>query len=269
VFAALAWWATAPPAAEVLPAQDFNAANLARLAGLNQNPVTFAVFGDSRNHNGVFPALLKAVAQDKEMDFAVHLGDLVRDGKLWEYKLFFQELQALGPLPLITVVGNHELKGDGRRLFGKIFGPTNFSCRLGEHAFVVLNNTAREGLTEAEWDWLAGTLKTFRHARRRLLFLHVPLFDPRPDRAKPHAMAPGPARRLLGLLKEHDVSHVFAGHIHGYFTGDWEGLPYTISGGAGVSLAGSDPRHYFHHYLKVRLDGEAMRVEVKPLNPRQ
>ncbi len=262
---ALAWLAAGPQAAEVLPARNFNAHNLARVQALEKNPLTFAVFGDSRNHSGVFPALLKEVGGDSEMDFAIHLGDLVRDGKLEEYTPFFQEIQLLGPLPLLTVVGNHELNGDGPRLFREIFGPVNFSFRVGENAFLVFNNNAREGNGEAEEAWLRQELARFRDARRRLVFLHVPLFDPRPDRRKPHAMPEAPARRLLSLFQEYQVSHVFAGHIHGFYAGEWDRIPYTISGGAGVKLAGSDPRHYFHHYLKVRLTSEGMQVEVKPV----
>lgn len=254
-------------AAAGLPARQFNADNLARVEQLSANPLTFAVFGDSRDHSGVFPLLLKGVSQDKEVAFAIHLGDLVRNGRLEEYAAFFEEIKELGPLPLLTVVGNHELNGDGFRLFREIFGPVNFSFRVGETAFLVLNNAAKEGLGEAEWIWLREELAKARSASRRLVFLHVPLFDPRRDRAKPHAMPEIPARRLLSLFKEYQVSHVFAGHIHGYYAGEWEGIPYTISGGAGVPLAGSDPRHYFFHYVKVRLAAGDMRLEVKPITP--
>lgn len=265
VLSALAWLTTGPPAAEVLPARNFNGDNLVRVQTLQKKPLSFAVFGDSRNHTGAFPALLKEVSRDQEMDFAVHLGDLVRDGKLEEYTAFFREIQLLGPLPLLTVVGNHELNGDSPRLFREIFGPVNFSFRLGDTAFLVLNNNAREGNGITEWEWLRGELAKFRDAKRRLVFLHVPLFDPRTDRRKPHAMPEAPARRLLSLFQEHKVDHVFAGHIHGFYAGEWGGVPYTISGGAGVPLAGSAPRHYFYHYLKVRLTADGMRVEVKPV----
>ncbi len=265
VVAALAWLSAASPPAAELPARHFNTDNLARLATLKKNPVTFAVFGDSRDHSGAFPVLLKAVRREAEMDFAIHLGDLVSTGKLAEYAAFFQEIQTLADLPVLAVVGNHELGGDGPHLFREIFGPTYYSFRLADTAFIMLNNAAKEGITESEWNWLREELEKARSAARRLVFLHVPLYDPRPDREKPHAMPAPAARRLLALFKEHQVNHVFAGHIHGYFTGDWDGLPYTISGGAGTRLHGRDPQHYFHHYLKVRLDLDRLTVEVKPL----
>ena len=49
----------------------------------------------------------------------------------------------------------------------------------------------------------------------------------------------------MALFKKYKVTHIFAGHIHGYYTGTWDGMPYTITGGAGAQLYGSDPEHVF------------------------
>ncbi|MCL6621255.1 MAG: metallophosphoesterase [Syntrophobacterales bacterium] len=251
--------------AEELPARDFNLLNLQRLAGVTHNPLTFVVLGDSRDHGGLFPLLLQEVAREEGVSLVIHLGDLVNRSRLWEYRQFFRDLKALSGLPLLTVPGNHELKGEAS-LFGEIFGPADLSFSLGDYAFVLINNAKPAGLSPARRQWLAAELSRHRDARLRLVFLHVPLFDPRPGRSKPHALPAGAARELLTVLKEGRADHVFAGHIHGYFTGEWEGLPYTISGGAGTALHGRNPRHYFHHYLKVTARGGRLEVSVKPVD---
>ena len=62
------------------------------------------------------------------------------------------------------------------------------------------------------------------------------------------------------------MTHFFASHIHGYFSGAWEGVPYTITGGAGARLHGKDPEHFFHHYIKVHVSGSRLEMEVKRIN---
>jgi len=59
------------------------------------------------------------------------------------------------------------------------------------------------------------------------------------------------------------IDHVFTGHIHSYYAGDWDGVPYTISGGGGGHLAGKNPEHSFYHFLRVRVADDGA-VEVVP-----
>jgi hypothetical protein len=62
----------------------------------------------------------------------------------------------------------------------------------------------------------------------------------------------------MDLFRGYHVTHLFASHIHGYFSGIREGVPYTITGGAGARLDGKGPEHFFHHYVRVRVaDGKA------------
>ncbi len=261
----LAWSLASRVLAGDLPARDFNPLNLKKLTGLRHNPLTFAVLGDSRDHGGLFPLLLQDVAQDREIALVIHLGDLVNRSRLGEYRRFFADLKALQGLPLVAVPGNHELKGEAH-LFHRIFGAADLSFRLGDYAFILFNNAAGEGFTPARRQWLAAELARHHDARLRLVFVHLPLFDPRPGRNKPHALPAAAAQEMLAVLKKGRADHLFAGHIHGYFSGEWEGLPYTISGGAGTALHGRDPRHFFHHYLKVTARGSRLEVSVKPVD---
>ena len=94
------------------------------------------------------------------------------------------------------------------------------------------------------------------------MFLHVPLFDPRGGENH-HCLPEATGRRLAALFRQYRVTHIFAGHIHSYFSGNWDGVPYTITGGAGAPLYGTDPKHFFYHYLKVTLQGGEVQVEVQ------
>lgn len=95
----------------------------------------------------------------------------------------------------------------------------------------------------------------------RLVFLHIPLYDPRAS--KHYCLPQEESLFLLNLFKSYKISHIFAGHIHGYFQGKWGNIPYTISGGAGAKLYGNDPKHFFYHYLKISIKNGMLKIEVK------
>jgi 3',5'-cyclic AMP phosphodiesterase CpdA len=248
-----------------LPARDWNSQNLARLQAPKDDTLTFAVLGDNRNNPAVFDAILKQMARDPGLEFAIHLGDMVPTGELKNYQDFFHSLKNYLKLPLLAVIGNHELSQDpDGRLYRKIFGPRDFAFQLGGSYFIMLDNAGEAGLGKNQLHWLEAELKKSQTCRIRLVFLHVPLFDPRIG-DQPHALPPEIGNRLAALFREYQVTRIFAGHIHGYFDGQWDGVPYTISAGAGAPLYGTDPAHFFFHYLVVTVKGAKLQVQVRPL----
>ncbi len=254
----------AEPAA--LPAQDWNLQNLKRIQSLKlSDPVTFAVLGDNRDNFPVLEQVLRKIAADPGVKFAIHLGDLVQQGDLGRYRHFLQAVRQNLSLPLLAVIGNHELKEDPEgKLYTGIFGSRNFSFSLGEHYFIIFDDTAKAGPDAAQIRWLETELQKGQRYQTRLVFLHVPLFDPRGGEHH-HCLPPESAARLLALFKEYRVTCVFAGHIHSYFEGRWDGVPYAIAAGAGAKLYGTDPRHYFYHYLRVTLKGDQVQIQVRRL----
>ena len=143
--------------------------------------------------------------------------------------------------PLLAVIGNHELYGEGGlELYHEIFGPDDYAFQINHNYFIVVNDAAKEGLSPEQLRWLEAELQKSQAAKTRLVFLHIPLFDPRGGENH-HCLRPEQAAKLLALFKKYKVTHVFAGHIHDYYTGTWDGVPYTITGGAGAPLYGTDP----------------------------
>jgi 3',5'-cyclic AMP phosphodiesterase CpdA len=248
-----------------LPAKDWNRRQVERLQAPAGGTLTFAVLGDNRSNPEVFGRVLRQLDRDPGLAFAIDVGDLVERGTLEQFVEFFKQIQPYGRMPFLTAVGNHDLgKDQDLTLYREIFGPDYYAFQLKDHYFIVVNDVELDGVGEVQWRWLEKELKRSQSCKTRLVFLHTPLFDPRGG-DKHHCLPEAAGRRLAALFRQYRVSHIFAGHIHSYFSGDWDGVPYTITGGAGAPLYGTDPDHYFHHYLKVTLQGGEVHVEVQRL----
>lgn len=248
-----------------LPARHWNPSQLAKIKVAQPDTLTFAVLGDSRNSREVFERLLEQINHDRDIAFAIHLGDLVQDGQLPQYRFFIEQVRKNLKKPLLTVIGNHEVKNKGRQLYHDIFGPYYYSFQVKNNYFIVVDDASKTSLNEAQLGWLAEELKKAQAFPRRFVFLHIPLFDPR-EGEEYRGVPEESRRRLKELLQQYQVTHIFAAHIHGYYAGKWAGVPYTITGGAGAKITGTDPQHYFFHYLKVSIKGDKVRVEVQRLS---
>jgi Calcineurin-like phosphoesterase len=161
-----------------------------------------------------------------------------------------KEVQADLAIPLVTAIGNHDLYHGSSDNYRKIFGETSYSFQFGDSTFIVLDAAKEAGLDKAERHWLQEELKKAQTSTNRFVFMHVPPFDPRGEEFD-KCLQDG--KEVIALLREYHVTHLFASHLHGYFSGVREGVPYTITGGAGSSLQGEDPVHYFHHFVTVRV----------------
>ncbi len=227
---------------------------------------SFAVFGDHKGHDACFEPLLRDVDRDKQITFAIELGDLLRQGRRWFYRRFLSQVENNLSLPFLAVIGNHDLYRGSSAHYREIFGPTYYSFQIGQATFIILDTSARFRFDPAERQWLEAELQKSQSSKIRFVFMHVPPFDPRGRPEFVKCLSEKDGKDLLDLFRRYHVTHFFASHIHGYFSGLREGVPYTITGGAGAGLHGKDPEHFFHHYIKVHVSGDEVRMEVKRLD---
>jgi len=251
------------------PAKEWLIKNLKKIKVKNPTHYSFAVFGDNKNSHLIFPRLLKKVSRDHEILFAMALGDLVFDGEMEKYRYFFSQVRKNLSIPLLTALGNHELRERGRGLYYELLGPFYYSFHIGDNYFIVIDDANKKGLDLWQWEWLEKELQQAAKYTHRFVFMHVPLFDPRTSK-KPfssyhHCLPAKAGQALLELFKKYKVTHIFASHIHAYYKGEWEGIPFTITGGAGGELVGKDPDHDFFHYLKVTISGDDVNIKVVPI----
>ena len=244
--------------------QDRNQREISRIK-VDPADFSFAVFGDHKGHEFVFESLLRDVDRDKQIAFAIELGDLLRQGRRWFYRRFLNQVEKTLSIPFLAVIGNHDLYR-GSANYQEIFGPTYYSFQIGQTYFIILDTSARFRFDAAQRQWLEAELQRSQASKIRFVFSHVPLFDPRGRPEFVKCLSEKDGKDLLDLFKRYPVTHFFASHIHGYFSGAWEGVPYTITGGAGAGLHGKDPEHFFHHYVKVHVSGAKVEMEVKRID---
>lgn len=213
----------------------------------------FFVFGDTREGDEIFRNIIEHTNKRRPL-FVFNGGDLVSNGKEEEYAHLLALIKEL-QVPMYVAPGNHDIRSNGRAIYGAIFGPAYYSFTYGNTHFVVLDSSTG-GLDEAQYRWLEEDLKNHQ-LETILVFTHVPPFDPRPGES--HAFnSPGERDVFLNLMKRYGVDRVFASHIHGYFREEREGVPYIITGGGGAYLVSSG----FYHYVDVEVDGGEIREKV-------
>lgn len=210
-------------------------------------------FGDHRPGGGTKPPkpFLKMVEllKNESSVFIIDGGDLVYSGKMNEWA----ELMKVWDFnrPVFLASGNHEYQGEGKAIYHKLFGPTDYSFALGKFYYIFLDNTEKSyRLSSAQWSWLEGELKRAEEMNLRpVVVMHAPPFDPRPG--EHHAMRDTDGERLMTLMKEYNAFGIFS-HIHLFWFGQREGVEVLITGGGGAPLYVPEEQGGYYHY--VRLD---------------
>ncbi|MBU2499073.1 MAG: metallophosphoesterase [Proteobacteria bacterium] len=245
-----------------LPALAWNTSNLKQIHIVDPKDFSFAVFAENRNSDVAFENLLKLIDHDQDIAFAVSLGDMVQKGEKGRYRFFLRQARENLGIPLLTAVGYHELRGKGRDLYHDIFGPLYYSFRIGENYFIVLNDTHKQGLDPSQKEWLEQELGNANGYETRIVFMHAPLHDPRGAKGGP-SIPEEASERLIRLFLKYRVTHIFASLGHGYVEGHWQGIPYTMTGGAGAGWSGDDSVGASFHFLKVSMKAGKISVEVE------
>ncbi|MFH1161809.1 MAG: metallophosphoesterase [Candidatus Jorgensenbacteria bacterium] len=218
---------------------------------------SFAVMGDNKNSFKIFSKILKDI-DNNHYTFAIDVGDLVYDGEKAKYRIFYNMIKN-EQTPFLVAVGNHDIREGGAENYFDIFGKFYYSFDYGNSLFVVLDDANETRIDAVQMKWLEEQLQ--RNYQHKFVFLHVPAFDPRPNTN--HSLSDKQnAQEFINLMEKYKVDTVFASHIHAYFDETKNGINYIITGGAGSELMGTDPDHYFYHYIKVDVNGDKANKEV-------
>ena len=219
--------------------------NLARLAARPLpagDTLRFVFTGDSQQFYDEAEALVASVNQQPGVAFLVVAGDISDFGLAREMRWVDEKLRRL-TVPYVTVIGNHDLVGNGREAYQHIYGALNYSFVYGDTKFTLLDTNGREynfNGSAPNMGWLKPQLTNLDGARRQVVISHVPPtnddFDP--ALRMPYVQALRDAPQLVFAMN---------GHNHGYSIGQ----PYND----GVTYVNSDAFSE-RHYMVVTVWGD-------------
>ncbi|SDS99100.1 metallophosphoesterase family protein [Bradyrhizobium canariense] len=225
--------------------------------------MTFAVIGDTHvkpesgdqsapwKVNEAATARARWVSREIERyrpDFIVHLGDLVHP--VPELSTFGEAVELTRQIfqpfhnRLHIIPGNHDIGDKPNRampakmvrdewieLHEKNFGPSYFFFDRDDCRFIFVNDpvmNSKSAIEVRQRAWLEQTLGS-ADGRRIFMFMHYPLFLLDPKEPSNYDNIDEPARTdILGLIREHKVEAVFAGHVHNIFYHRVDGTEFYV-----------------------------------------
>ncbi len=160
---------------------NLNAKNLLKLqSNVGDDTIRFAITGDSQEATDELNELVESVNSLSDIDFILIAGDLTQDSYVREYKWVHRELKNL-IIPYIAVVGNHDLRRNGERLFLEMFGALDFSFTYENTKFICLNNSSYI----YDWngkvpnlEWLSEEMDNSADVENIVVVSHIPPWYP-------------------------------------------------------------------------------------------
>lgn len=227
--------------------------NLQKLKSRNQegDTITFAFIGDTQRFYDEAIDFVDAVNRRNDIEFVIVSGDLTDFGLDDEFTGMSYILRRLN-VPFLTVIGNHDLIYNGRKVYERMFGPLNYSFHYKRIKFVMTNSNSREFAfdgTVPDISWINNQLSDTGNYMNAVVVGHVPPgnddFDPNLE--MPYANT---------LAKWEKTTLSMNGHNHDFGVGEPYGDNVTYLNSFSVSKG---------YYLVVRLwkDGfDFIKVEI-------
>jgi Icc protein len=202
-----------------------NAVNLERIAALAGPRLQgkIAILADTHLFYDQLRDGVDEINSDSSIDFVVVAGDVTKYGYAEEYQKFSEIISEIRA-PVIVGVGNHDVQADGKALYRRLYGPTDFTFAWRGYDFVFFDDNAR-GIPDGipAWGWLDSAMASAGDSLRIIPVCHAPPYTDQLDSAQ--------SERLVKLYAKNRAVIVIGGHTHHYDYGEFygDGIPYLIA----------------------------------------
>lgn len=206
--------------------RNLNAKAIAHIQAVAENKDTLTIIhmGDTQRFYDEVEDFVVSANRHKA-DFVLLAGDITDFGINDEYSWVHNIMKKLNK-PYVAVIGNHDLSGNGEKVFKARYGHPNTSFIVSGFKFVLLNTNSREYEFNGhvpDLDWLKGELSDER-ADRAIVVSHVPPFD--------HDFDPAMEEEYrTALVNSGKVNLSLHGHQHTYRNSEYyhDGIRYVVS----------------------------------------
>jgi Icc protein len=259
----------------------------------NTGQYQYVVLGDNRDGYDTFGQIIEQT-NGKDPVFVIDNGDLVFSGKPNQYRLFDKVVSA-SSTTLLTTLGNHDIRGNGRDTYTMLYGPAYYSFDFADNHFVFLDSSRgwaeKQAISDEQYVWLENDLVKSQ-GKKIFVISHIPPHDPRSGTAQneiPNLINevksgkswleqklnnyfenknmnhgfqdPIEAEKFENLMSTYHVDTVYLSHIHSYLEYTKDGVRYLISGGAGAELL---TENSYYHYMIANI-GDANKITMVEL----
>lgn len=256
-----------------------------------EDPFNFLFFTDTQSQDAAgFSIWTKLYQLGLEKyphtKFALHSGDIVEDGSVMsQWELFLQASKGLSStIPLMTVLGNHDVYGNGESVYNSLFsyprnGPTGkegfvYSFEYGNAKFIMLNSEFGVKDMEEQQQWICQEVEDSDKEWTIAVF-HRPAY-----KSNPLTGANATATTFAPVLEELGVDVVLNGHDHSYMRthamkdgkvqANGDGTVYVIGGSAGPKFYPVEHQDYVNVqfdtdtqvFTSISVDGNNLKGEV-------
>lgn len=182
---------------------------------------TFAVISDPHTFYSDLADAVSSINANSDVLFTVVTGDVTDAGLFKEFDWEYHHISKLKS-PFVTVIGNHDYLSNGKKIFTRMYGSTNFSFDFQGTKFVFFDDIVWEnGNSRPNFEWLNDELANSSSFDHLLLFAHIP---PGNDQ-----LAGEKSDTFQSLLKNR-VDLAFFGHNHNYEDNQMDGYRYIVVG---------------------------------------
>ena len=191
--------------------RNVNAQNITRIEesiqAQSSDSIVFIAISDTHTDYSELKAAVNSINEMDGISFVVVCGDITDFGLNSEFDEYYQLARRL-KVPFITLIGNHDYLSNGRTIYNKMFGPTNFLFDIGNYRMVIFDNVVWEnGNNEPDFAWLQEALQV-PEGMTSIACFHIHPWDPQLEN--------GHADRMTSIIGENQVSLSIFGHGHGY-----------------------------------------------------
>jgi len=246
-------------AVELVIEVSTNEVELAITTKPSKDNYQFALIGDSQGRNEILAKIIGEI-NTKEIDFLIHLGDMVPSGHEQEYQDFFVAMQEL-QVPYYTVPGNHDTRLNGRDIYKNRLAPFYYSFEFGDYHYIFMD-TAELTVDQQQFSWLQEQLTNDIDT---YVFMHAPIYDPR---GLDHSFRDlQVAEQVYNLVttSTNRVRATFSGHVHMFHQQQVADTLFVTSGGAGASFYATPEEGGFYHYVIASPQKQHIDIQEYPI----
>lgn len=191
------------------PYREVNAHNMKRIMEMQlpDDSITFIAISDTHTKYADLRAAVTTINQMQGISFVMVCGDITDWGLNNEFDDYYHLVSRLN-IPFLTLIGNHDYLANGKTIFRKMFGPTNFYFDAGNYRIVAFDNIVWENMNRApDFDWFEKALAG-SDEKTIIACYHISPWDSQ--------MENGYGHRMKQIIGENQVAVSLFGHGHKY-----------------------------------------------------